>query len=204
MRAYVRAAYHSVLLLVLCLFSAGALAETMYVTDQLRLGMYENTGGSGQRVQLLSSGMALQVLSRDGGFVQVTSQAGKTGWVKGAFLVKDKPAVLLLEEATAQRDALNTKTEALQLSTEQAVSEAQSAQTQLAAVQQEAQDLREQVKALTGEDRSPLQTLLDTPVLLLWFALLSGALFLGGGYLGYAIYDRKIRKRFYGLRIDTP
>ncbi|MCK5091404.1 MAG: TIGR04211 family SH3 domain-containing protein [Gammaproteobacteria bacterium] len=81
----------------LMMLSFLAHAETVYVTDILHLGMHE-LPGSGAKVETLLSGQKLKVLEVTRTHSKVQTETGSTGWAKSAYLVKEKPARLQLEE----------------------------------------------------------------------------------------------------------
>jgi len=84
-------------------------AETMYVTDQLRLRLHAEPRDNAPAVANLSSGDAVEVLDRGTFFLLVRTPDGQEGWAKSAFLVSAKPArlrVLELEESLAQAEAV--------------------------------------------------------------------------------------------------
>ena len=91
---------------LLALLPAAASGDTAYVTDNLRLGLYEAEDTSGRPLQMLESGQAMETLSRDRNYANVRLPNGTEGWVKAAYLVGDKPARLIVAEITAERDSL--------------------------------------------------------------------------------------------------
>jgi len=86
----------------MCGFVALANAEPAYVTDSLRLSLYGADDGSGDPLDTLSSGAALEVLERDTNYTHVRTAAGREGWVKTAFLVTTKPARARVAELEAE------------------------------------------------------------------------------------------------------
>jgi len=94
------------LTVLLALAPLAAVAETAYVTDNLRLGLYESPDTSGRPFRMLESGQAMDVLSRDRNYANVRMPDATEGWVKAAYLVDDKPARLIVAELTAERDSL--------------------------------------------------------------------------------------------------
>jgi len=88
--------------------SAAAAADTAYVTDSLRLGLYAEPGASGSPSQNLVSGTALEVLERTQGYARVRTPAGSEGWVKSAYLVDEKPAQLRVGELETELAALRS------------------------------------------------------------------------------------------------
>src|SRR5262245_60495077 len=88
--------------------AAAASAETAYVTDSLRLGLYAEPDASGSPAQNLVSGTALEVLERTQGYARVRTPAGSEGWVKAAYLVDEKPAQLRVAELEAELATLRS------------------------------------------------------------------------------------------------
>jgi len=93
-------------LLVMLAVPLAALAETAYVTDNLRLGMHQAEDTSDRAFRTLESGQALEILSRDRNYAHVQLPDGTVGNVKVAYLVFDKPAKLIVAETQASNDAL--------------------------------------------------------------------------------------------------
>ena len=92
-------------LLMLLAAPLAAVAETAYVTDNLRLGLYQAADGTGQAFRTLESGQALEILSRDRNYANVQVPDGTVGYVRIAYLVFEKPAKLIVAETQAAYDA---------------------------------------------------------------------------------------------------
>jgi len=99
-----RKAFPLAALLVLVPFSV--MAETAYVTDNLRLGLHQASDASDRAFRTLESGQALEIISRDRNYANVRLPDGVEGFVKTAYLVFDKPAKLIVAEAAAKNAAL--------------------------------------------------------------------------------------------------
>jgi SH3 domain protein len=93
---------HLLLMVALCGNAALAAAEPAYVTDSLRLSVYAADDGSGDAIETLASGAAVEVLARDTNYTRVRTAAGREGWVKTAFLVSAKPARARVAELEAE------------------------------------------------------------------------------------------------------
>ncbi len=93
-----------------------AVAETAYVTDNLRLNMYQNADLSGARVDTLVSGQAFEVLSRSAQTAFVELANGQQGYVSAAYMVTEKPARLIVAETSAKNDRLTQTLEQLRQS----------------------------------------------------------------------------------------
>ena len=80
------------LIAMLCACTAVASAETLYVTDSLRLALYASEEMNDKPLANLTSGAAVQLLERDASLARVRTAAGEEGWVKATYLVPEKPA----------------------------------------------------------------------------------------------------------------
>ena len=105
------------------LLAVPASAETVYVTDILRLGIHQASDTSDRAFSTLVSGTPLEVLERSGNFARVRPPDGREGWVKAAYLVEEKPARLRAEELAAEVEQLN-EDKAAALAAQQAADQA--------------------------------------------------------------------------------
>ncbi len=81
--------------------SPWAWAETMYVTDLLRLGIHQAPDTSDRPFRTLMSGTQVEVIERATNYALVRLDDGRQGWVKAAYLVSEKPARLRVAEMEA-------------------------------------------------------------------------------------------------------
>ena len=135
----------ALLCLALGAWIGGAAAETVYVTDSLRLGLHVAPDTSDKPFDNLLSGTPVEVLERNSSYAHVRLADGREGWVKATFLVADKPAaarVLELEEALGD--------------VENAAAAAKTAQT---TAEQELANLRGELQAKTGSSESIQETI---------------------------------------------
>jgi SH3 domain protein len=93
-------------LVVTCALPVAVLAETAYVTDNLRLGLHQAPDTSDRAFRTLESGQTVEILSRDRNYAQVRLPDGATGYLKAAYLVFEKPAKLIVAETQAENDKL--------------------------------------------------------------------------------------------------
>ncbi len=181
----------------------GASAETMYVTDQLRLRMHAEPRDNAPAVANLSSGDAVEVLERGTYFLMVRNAEGREGWAKSAFLVSAKPArlrVLELEESLAEAQALVQPLSAERDELAQAAAtdsqRAQRAEAKAGELQAQVATLGSRYEALlaqTGADRLRLDWYWTAVALALGLA--------AGGFLGFRWLDYLSRKRHGGYRV---
>ncbi len=87
--------------------------DRQYVTDQLRLSLYEGPNSSSQVIKLLQSGDLLEIEQISGAYALVTIPDGTRGWVKRGFLVTEPTSNLLLREEQEKVRELEAEIEKL-------------------------------------------------------------------------------------------
>ena len=96
----------TILLALWLAMPAEVLAETAYVTDNLRLGLHQAADTSDRAFRTLESGQTVEILSRDRNYAQVQLPDGVQGYLKAAYLVFEKPAKLIVTETAAENEKL--------------------------------------------------------------------------------------------------
>jgi SH3 domain protein len=193
----------AVLCLALGAWAGGAAAETVYVTDNLRLGLHAAPDTSDRPFENLVSGTAVEVLERNPSFARVRLADGREGWVKATFLVADKPAAARVLELEAELGGF-----------EDAAAAAKTAQT---AAELELANLRGELQATTGSSESIQETIarlerenvayierleMNRHMLPLVWVLPAVVVALVGGFLvGLWWLDALIRRRHGGFRV---
>src|SRR5215469_12495225 len=76
-------------------------AESLYVIEQLVVGVSSAPDASGERVATLKSGDRVEVIERAGDQVHVSLPGGREGWVRASYLSAEEP----LRVRLAQREA---------------------------------------------------------------------------------------------------
>lgn len=124
--------------LLLALASAGARAQSeRYVTDQLRLETRTGPGTSNRIVRMLDSGTRVQVREERDGWSRITLPDGGEGWILSRYLIAEEPARERLQDALAQLERMRD--------------EMGSRNTQINALQAEAEALREDRDSLASK-----------------------------------------------------
>ena len=178
-------------------------ADTVYVTDNLRLGLYEAPDTSGRPFRMLESGQAMEVLTRDRNYANVQMPNGTEGWVKSAYLVSDKPAKLIVAETMAERDALAAELEEMRLAfaaPAETISNLQSEATDLASKLQASESLVEELEEQNAGFKG-LKNQYKGSLPVNWVAAAIGVCLLGGFLFGIWWVDRRSRIRHGGIRI---
>ncbi len=199
MQQFLRSALAALLLSISFAGTPLALEGTVYVTDELRLGLYTDEQTTGRPFRTFASGDKLEVLERALMSVMVRSEDGAEGWVKSAFLISTPTAKLRLasleQASTAMSDQLSalqaarTVTETRIEELEADLAKAQAGLTNLPALERQNQSLRAELEAV------------GTTVPRYWLALSAFGALVIGCLVGYYWLDRRVRKQFGGVRV---
>ena len=191
------------ILVLLPLMPAMALGDTAYVTDNLRLGIYEAEDTSGRPIRMLDSGQAMEILSRDRNYANVRLPDATEGWVKTAYLVDIKPARLIVAEITAERDALLAELEATKQAFAAPSATIEALQNDAATFDAQLAAANERILELEGENASvrEFKDQYKGSLPLSWVAIATAVCLIGGILLGMWWVDRRSRIRHGGIRI---
>jgi SH3 domain protein len=186
--------------------------ETLYVTDQLLLGLYAKKDASGKRIATLESGAELELLDRNKNYAKVKTNNGNIGWVKTAFLVTEKPAKLLLKDVEFEKQELTQEIE--ENRRKLALIRTPSAED-MAALKKELEerslglqqarsridDLNRQLNTARAEFSwvKYIQQVLHP---LWWYPIGVMGFLLTGILIGIRIVNNRLRKRFYGFKFQ--
>jgi len=188
---------------VLTLLPLLAAAETAYVTDNLRLNMYQDADLSGTRIDTLVSGQAFEVLSRNAQTALVELPDGKQGYVSAAYMVFDKPARLIVAETQAENERLNSELDEMRQSfaepaalVERLRQESADLQSTIDANAARMAELEEKNQSHVNQSARYRYSLPYT-----WVGGAILIFLLGGFLLGLWWVDRQSRKRHGGIRI---
>jgi SH3 domain protein len=178
-------------------------AEVAYVTDQLRLGVHQAADASDRAFTNISSGDRVDIIEETNYYALVKLPDGRQGWVKKNYLLPDKPAALIVEEMTRERDDALGQLESLQSSL--ATREERVIQMEVEVAGREAAGLAEKEELIElREIRADLTDRLEAYSFSvpggLFFAGLAASLVIGF-LVGWWWLDRRSRARHGGFRI---
>lgn len=91
------------------LYSASVMAETIYVTDSLKLKLRTIASNDGEVVTSLDSGQKLTLLEKQKSFTRVKTNGGKEGWIQSWFLTDKPPATYIVNSVTKENETLTQK-----------------------------------------------------------------------------------------------
>jgi len=174
-------------------------ADVVYVTDELRLGLYASEDTAGRAVKMLVSGTKLDILERSLMSIRVQTEDGDQGWVKTAFVVDREPA----RRKLARVEAEQAETAAVLADRETQIGELSARIDALTASLATAERGIEDLPALRIENES-LKAALSARggrVPLPWLAVAVIAALIAGAIAGYGWLDRRVRRQFSGLKI---
>ncbi len=189
--------------LIVIMLPVLAVAETAYVTDNLRLGLHEAADTSDRAFRTLESGQEVEIISRDQFYAAVRLPDGTAGNVKVGYLVFDKPAKLIVAETQAEVDSLSAELTSLKAAFAAPAETIFSLESQLAQSNASAEENTTMVGELT-EELSDLRSRQDQYKFSLPITWVGGAMFvcLLAGFLGGLWWlDQRSRKRHGGIRI---
>ncbi|MDX1404742.1 MAG: TIGR04211 family SH3 domain-containing protein [Woeseiaceae bacterium] len=190
-------------LLLAIILPTTLLAETAYVTDNLRLGLHQAPDTSDRAFRTLESGQELEIVSRNRNYANVRMPDGVEGYVKAAYLVFEKPAKLIVAETQNENENLKKELEELKAAFASPAATIQSLQQQIAQKDAMLEKNSQQIAALTEENQDFLERYAEFKYSLpyKWVAGAMLVCALGGFLLGMWWIDYQSRKRHGGMRI---
>jgi SH3 domain protein len=193
----------AVLCLALAAWVGSASAETVYVTDVLRLGMHEAPDTSDKPFENLVSGTALEVLDRNSSYAHVRLPDGREGWVKGTYLVTDKPASARVLELEAKLGGFENAAVAAKTAQTAAEDQLASLRSELQSTTGSAESVQETIARLQNENQAHAERLeaYRHTLPLAWVAPAFVVSLVAGFLAGLWWLDALIRRRHGGFRV---
>lgn len=184
------------LFVLLMLALTPTLAETVYISDVLRVGVRALPNSTDVPLTVVTSGTELTVLERDSGHLRVRTAGGVEGWISDVYATNELPARLRLERMEQERARLQKELEQLRSS----VGASGEQNAQLAARIEALQDENTQLQARVAELAGQLQVK-EGGYGWVFYTLALIALFLLGAYLGVRWDKERVAQRFGGLEL---
>nr|VFK41849.1 MAG: SH3 domain protein [Candidatus Kentron sp. SD]VFK47757.1 MAG: SH3 domain protein [Candidatus Kentron sp. SD]VFK78206.1 MAG: SH3 domain protein [Candidatus Kentron sp. SD] len=95
----------------LIFLSYPASAETAYIVDRLLAGVHEDKAQDSSVLEVLPTGAAVTIISREEDFTEARTASGTLGWIDNNYLMAEKPAQLLLMELEAEHERTKIRLE---------------------------------------------------------------------------------------------
>jgi hypothetical protein len=198
----------SLCLLALAIGASAAHAEPIYVIEQLVVSVASEPGGEGERIGQVKSGDKLELIERQGDEAHVRLPSGKDGWVKGSYLSLDEPVTHRLNERVAEIDKLKHEGDQFKREAEQLKQEVARLESELAAARVAHNTALASPPPPALATPTPVRETVflrapDRPGQTTWSFILglSAVMLLVGFVIGWQTLDRRIRRKYGGLRI---
>ncbi len=189
-------------MIAMLLFPSWVFAESIYVNDQVSVGIYQGIANQGPLLKRVTTGVVLQVLERGNGFIRVREPGGTEGWVDAEFMTQSAPAVLQLKAARADLEKAQAELARLKPVLIEARALAKESETALAREKSLTQDLvgrlQQRMSPDAMEGSEPGRSDSSGGPNLLWIVI-SFAM-LGVGFMSGVIWLRENNRRKLGGR----
>lgn len=160
-------------------------AEAQYVIEQLVVSVSSTAAEAGERIASIHSGDRVEVLERQDGYAHVKLASGTEGWVKASYLSAELPLQQKLAAQALELGQLKEELARLQ--------EAASAAPAPAPAAHEAPN--DPPAPAADEHRDAGHPVWQ------WALGFSSLALIAGFVLGWRMLDRRIRRKYGGLRI---
>ncbi len=101
------------IVLLFVLFSGVVWAETMYVSDTIKIMLRTGPGVDHKIIAMIRSGEEVEVIEPDEKWTRVRLPSGKEGWILSRFLTSKQPSRILLERLKENHKALSLQVASL-------------------------------------------------------------------------------------------
>jgi SH3 domain protein len=95
---------------ILWMLAMTAHAETVYVIDELKIGLHESASINSPIIKLVPSGTELSVIEQSEELVKVKEPEGSEGWINNKYIVKEKPGKARVNELEKEIELLKSST----------------------------------------------------------------------------------------------
>ena len=182
---------------------SAAVAQTAYVTDNLRLGLHQAPDTSDRAFRTLDSGQELDIVTQNRNYALVRLPDGTQGYVKVAYLVFDKPAKLIVTETQAANEQLQQELEATRQQFAVPAATIAALEQQISERQTALEDSVRKLDELREENTNykSRQDQFQFSLPLTWVGGAMGVCLLAGFLAGLWWLDHRSRKRHGGVRI---
>jgi uncharacterized protein YgiM (DUF1202 family) len=179
------------------LFNQGAMgAETLYVHDELRLGVRAAPSSAERSIAVVKTGDALTVLGEQENFVHIRTEDGIEGWVSKGYLSTQPPARTQLERLQKAHEKLQQQHEAVQQQLAESRQKMEQSMRQQQQLEQNNTALKRELARYTNSSPGFFQR-----YRWLIFSLLLLSCFVAGLFVGVRWKARRVAERIGGLEI---
>ncbi|MDH5571087.1 MAG: TIGR04211 family SH3 domain-containing protein [Gammaproteobacteria bacterium] len=196
MNQFYRVMSLSVFIIASLIISPAVSGKTIYVNDNLRVGVRAEPSSRVVPFSVVVTGMKLNVLDEADGYIKIETDKGETGWVKDIYVSETPPAVIQImslkksyEEREQQLRVLEETAKVLELANQR--------------MMKQIDELKEERGRLQIEKARSDYLLESDPSSRLWLWIVLGSLLItGAAFSSGMIWNRQqTMKRLGGLRI---
>lgn len=138
-------------LLIVCLFATTIQAETMYISDNLRITLRSGPSTENKILAVLESGQSVDVVKKGDEWSQVKTADGKDGWALSRYLAPEPTHRLRLEHLQSKHKNLMAQAASLIEENNRLKAENEKFRTQFETTQQQLQKTNTEFKTLKSE-----------------------------------------------------
>lgn len=190
-------------ILFISLLPITSFAETAYVTDILRLKLYQNPKSQGEIIKTIISGDTLTILERQPRYAKVRTADNIIGWTKSAYLVYKPPPRLIVTNMEKQLSIARVQTKKSSDQMKIALTDTRKYQQLLIENEEKIGIQASQLEKLKLQNEEFEQSMAgyesSVPVKAYLISII--LFFIIGIALGWYIIDYRIRKNHGGFRI---
>lgn len=185
-----------ILFMLLSISTLSVSAETIYINDNLFVGVRTEANSREEPLKVLKTGARLTLLQKGKSFSKVRTEEGIEGWVNNLYVSSEPPAKIRIETLQKEHDVVNEALESLKLDNEELLKEQHRLQEQVNKLETENSEVTTELRELQETKISPWTLYRDYI-----FATGMLVLFLLGLFLGFRWHRNYVTKRLGGLEI---
>jgi SH3 domain protein len=194
--------------IILLVLPFSVAAESVYVIDQLTIGIFSGPNDQEPEIKRARSGDLLEVIERAEGAIKVRDAAGTEGWVRVNLVTSAKPARVQLNAARAEAERLKLELNASKAQLQSLNVRLKQAEDNLSNEKNLAMDLNSQIKEQKAREEAAIEKVAkaenSTPIISneiaygMWIFISLGML-VGGFIVGYSWVREKYRRKLGGM-----
>lgn len=185
-----------ILFLLLSISTLSVSAETVYINDNLFVGVRTEANSREEPLKVLKTGAKLTLLQKGKNFYRIRTEEGIEGWVNSLYVSSEPPAKIRIESLQSEYDQANKAVESAKLANEALQKEQQQLKQQITTLEAENSQVVTELKEMQ-ETKDSLWTLYRDHIMSAGMLVL----FILGIFLGIRWHKNYVAKRLGGLEV---
>ncbi|HZF26065.1 MAG TPA: SH3 domain-containing protein, partial [Steroidobacteraceae bacterium] len=183
----------------------------LYIAERIEVPVYAGPALDGERVTVIHSADAVELLGRDGNAAQVRLADGTEGWVDDSLVTEDRPAAARVEALTAEIERLRaaartasgsaSDVKTLQATNAELTSALEQARAEVTRLRTAARAAPAQAAAEDLSLQQPPRQGTPTPWRIVLTVLAIGAALGLGFWWGYRTLEKRVLAKYGGLKV---